>query len=125
LPRALGPDRFSTEDLAEYKAAWAQPGAMRGMLNYYRAAFSETTAATLARLRPVHAPTLVIWGERDRYLRKQLAEPSRDDVPGLERVEFLPNASHWVQQHEPERVSQLLIDFCRPSDQAPVQTFAS
>jgi epoxide hydrolase 4 len=125
LPRALGSDRFSTEDLAEYKAAWAQPGAARGMINYYRAGFWETTAATLAGLRPVHAPTLVIWGERDVYLRKQLAEPSRDDVPGLERVERLPNASHWVQQHEPERVSNLLIDFCKSAGQGTARALES
>jgi epoxide hydrolase 4 len=125
LRRALGPERFSAADLVEYQKAWAQPGAVRGMLNYYRAGFSEPTQTTLGRLRPVDAPTLVIWGERDGYLRKQLAEPSRDDVPGLERVERLPNASHWVQQHEPERVSQLLIDFCRPAAPATVRALVS
>lgn len=113
--RVLGPERFSPEDLAQYKTAWALPGVVPAMLNYYRAGFADTVATTLARIRPVHVPTLVIWGERDRYLRKQLAEPSRHDVPGLERVECLPSASHWVHQHEPERVSQLLIDFFTPA----------
>jgi hypothetical protein len=39
------------------------------------------------------------------------AEPDRDDVPGLDRVERLPGASHWVHHDEHERVNQLLIDF--------------
>ena len=56
-------------------------------------------------------PTLVIWGERDAYLGPDLAEPSRDDVPNLDRVERLPEASHWVHHDEPERVTQLLTDF--------------
>ena len=49
-----------------------------------------------AALRPIKAPTLVIWGQRDRYLGQELAEPDDDDVPGLDRVERLPDASHWV-----------------------------
>jgi pimeloyl-ACP methyl ester carboxylesterase len=116
--RALGPDRFSPEDLTEYKKAWALPGVVPAMLAYYRAGFADTAAAILARIRPIHSPTLVIWGESDHYLRTQLAEPSRDDVPGLERVERLPDASHWVHQHAPQRVSQLLIEFFTPAEVA-------
>jgi pimeloyl-ACP methyl ester carboxylesterase len=45
---------------------------------------------------------------------QELAEPDRDDVPNLDRVERLPDASHCVQHDEPERVTQLLIDFFAP-----------
>jgi len=62
-------------------------------------------------LGQVKAPTLVIWGERDRYLGEDLAEPEHDDVPNLDRVERLADASHWVHHDEAERVNQLLIDF--------------
>ena len=62
---------------------------------------------------PDSAPTLVIWGERDAYLGSDLAEPDRDDVPNLDRVERLADASHWVHHDEAERVNQLLIDFFR------------
>ena len=41
----------------------------------------------------------------------RLAEPDHDDVPNLDRVERLPDASHWVHHDEAERVPQLLIDF--------------
>ena len=64
-----------------------------------------------SEVRPISAPTLVIWGERDSYLGSDLAEPDHDDVPNLDRVERLPNASHWVHHDEAERVNQLLIDF--------------
>ena len=50
-------------------------------------------------------------GERDSYLGSDLAEPGRDDVPNLDRVERLPDASHWVHHDEAERVNQLLVDF--------------
>ena len=63
-----------------------------------------------AKLRPISAPTLVIWGERDSYLGSELAEPARDDVPNLDRVERIDEASHWVHHDAAERVNHLLID---------------
>ena len=66
-------------------------------------------------IRPISAPTLVIWGQRDRYLGRTLAEPDHDDVPNLDRVERLPDASHWVHHDEAERVNQLLVDFFAPA----------
>jgi pimeloyl-ACP methyl ester carboxylesterase len=68
-----------------------------------------------AALRPIKAPTLVIWGQRDHYLGQELAEPDHDDVPNLDRVERLPDASHWVHHDEPERVTRLLTDFFAPA----------
>src|SRR5512133_2417889 len=67
------------------------------------------------RLQIKPAPTLVIWGQRDRYLGEELADPEHDDVPNLDRVERLPNASHWVHHDEAERVTQLLTDFFAPA----------
>jgi epoxide hydrolase 4 len=107
------PGAFTPQDIERYVDAWSQPGAPTGMINPYRAAFRQTPGRSEARLRPVQAPTLVIWGERDRHLGVELAEPERADVPNLERVVRLPEASHWVHQDEPERVSQLLVDFFR------------
>jgi epoxide hydrolase 4 len=105
---------FTPADIDRYVEAWSQPGALTAMLNYYRAAFRRPPAPpTGGSLPPVQAPTVVIWGERDRHLGAELAEPDRHDVPNLERVVRLPDASHWVQHDEPDRVSELLIDFFR------------
>jgi pimeloyl-ACP methyl ester carboxylesterase len=81
------------------------------MINYYRASVRQSQKEAVAKLRPLAAETLVIWGERDSYLGPDLAEPSRDDVPNLDRVERLADASHWVHHDEAERVNELLIDF--------------
>ena len=86
-------DRQRVEEPLE---AWSQPGAATGMINYYRFSVRESPKKAEAALRPISAPTLVIWGERDRYLSPELAEPEHDDVPNLDRVERLPDASHWV-----------------------------
>jgi pimeloyl-ACP methyl ester carboxylesterase len=85
------------------------------MINYYRSSVRTPPKRAEAALRPISAPTLVIWGQRDRYLEPELAEPDHDDVPNLDRVERLPDASHWVHHDEAERVTQLLTDFFAPA----------
>ncbi len=105
------PGAYTPKDIERYVEAWSQPGAPTGMINFYRAAMRQSPRRAEARIRPVVAPTLVIWGERDRHLGAELAEPEPADVPNLERVVRLPEASHWVHQDEPERVSRLLVDF--------------
>jgi pimeloyl-ACP methyl ester carboxylesterase len=112
---------FTEGDMARSRAAWAQPGALTAMLNWYRAAMRQSPRDLERRMKPVPAPTLVIWGEQDRYLSKELAEPHRSDVPNLERVVRLPNASHWVQHDEPETVSRLLGEFFGEVALAPAQ----
>jgi len=102
---------FTPEETDRYVEAWSQPGAATGMINYYRSSVRQSQKKAEAALRPISAPTLVIWGQRDRYLGQELAEPEHDDVPNLARVERLPDASHWVHHDEAERVTQVLIDF--------------
>ena len=106
---------FTPEETDRYIEAWSQPGAATGMINYYRSSVRTPPKKAEAALRPIKAPTLVIWGQRDRYLGPELAEPDHDDVPNLDRVERLPDASHWVHHDEAERVTQLLIDFFAPA----------
>jgi epoxide hydrolase 4 len=104
------PGAFSPADIERYVEAWGRAGAGTAMLNYYRAAFRRTPGQAAAGIRPIVAPTLVIWGERDRHLGAELAEPQRRDVPALDRVERL-DASHWVQHDRPETVNRLLTEF--------------
>jgi epoxide hydrolase 4 len=85
------------------------------MINYYRASVRQSQKEAAAKLRPISAPTLVIWGERDSYLGPDLAEPDRDDVPNLARVERLADASHWVHHDDPERVNRLITEFFAPA----------
>ena len=106
---------FTPEEIDRYVESWSQPGAATGMINYYRASVRKSPKRAEAQIHLIKAPTLVIWGQRDRYLGPELAEPDHDDVPNLDRVERLPDASHWVHHDEPERVTQLLVDFFGPA----------
>ena len=106
---------YTPEEIDRYIQAWSQPGAATGMINYYRSSVRTPPKRAEAALRPIKAPTLVIWGQDDRYLGQELAEPEHDDVPNLDRVERLEGASHWVHHDRADRVNQLLIDFFAPA----------
>lgn len=114
LERDSHPGAFTPADIDRYIEAWSQPGAVTGMINYYRAAFRQTPRTAEARMRPIPAPTMIIFGETDHYLRHQLAEPYPGDVPNLERVVRLPGVSHFVQNDAPDEVNRLLIEFFSP-----------
>ena len=102
------PGTFSEEDLAHYREAWSRPGAITGMLNWYRAGLR--TRPRPPRSSRVSVPTLLIWGPKDRALLRELAQPSIDRCDDG-RLVFLEEATHWVQHEEPEEVNRLLIDF--------------
>ncbi len=108
--RADSKRAFTDEDLERYVKAWSQPGALTGMINYYRAALRRSPRSAQAQLKRIDAQTLVIWGMLDRHLGSELAEPPREWVPNA-RVERIADATHWVQHDAPERVNELLLAF--------------
>lgn len=94
---------------ARYRQAWAQPGALTGGLNYYRA--SPLFPPTASERGPldividpascrVEMPTLVIWGERDPFLLPSCLDGLQDHVPRLTLVRE-PHASHWIVHERP------------------------
>ena len=101
--------RFPPAVLGAYRDAAARPGAMTAMINYYRAlplAGPPPEAAAALRKR-CEVPTLLIWGEEDFALGRELLHGTRELVPDLV-LRSLPGISHWVQQDAPETVNALL-----------------
>jgi len=109
LLRSSRPGTFSDEDLAQYRATWSQPGALTGMINWYRALFR---ARVKFPDKIVRVPTRILWGERDAFLLAEMARESLNYCTNAELFTFA-NATHWLQHEEPARVSELLIDFFR------------
>ncbi|HKL88262.1 MAG TPA: alpha/beta hydrolase [Salinibacter sp.] len=101
-------DTFSVADLAAYRQAWRQPGRLRGMLHWYRAAARRALRGSPSDA-PVNAPTLVLWGARDVALSQQMAAPSAD-LCRDGRLVVLENATHWVQHDAPDTVTHHLLD---------------
>ena len=112
--RGVNPDAYTPGDRELYRAAWDQPGAATGMINYYRALGRSAGAAGADdKSLQVRVPTLVLWGERDVALLPELASGLERWVPDVRVVRF-PRASHWVMRDEPLRVNNLISGFLTP-----------
>jgi pimeloyl-ACP methyl ester carboxylesterase len=95
------------EDSARrYAARAADPTAIRGPLNWYRAIpFSRGD-----RLGPVATPSLLLWGDRDRFLTRAAAEACERYVTGPYRFVALAGASHWLPSEASDDVAPPLLE---------------
>lgn len=108
------PAWLSQNDLDYYVSAFKEAG-FRGGINYYRnfhrnwEITSELANATIER------PVVFIAGEEDTVIggatAKQLSERMKPHVPGLRNVHLIPETGHWVQQEQPEKTNQFILDF--------------
>lgn len=99
------PGTFTRNDIKLFLAAWRRQG-LGGGINWYRAVVRHPRR--LPEPVPlILAPTLLIWGEDDAFLGKELTYGTDNYVRDLE-IAYLPDTSHWVQQEEPEKVNHLL-----------------
>lgn len=102
---------FDAQGLRRYRQALARPGALRAALAYYRAAGRQGTRGMYRGTgMRVEAPTLVLWGEEDAYLGRELVAGTERFVPDL-RVRTLPGCSHWVQQQCAPAVTAEMLSF--------------
>ncbi len=98
---------FTEEDLAVYRAAWSKPGAITGMLNWYRAIWQQTPSFGDGR---VSVPVGLIWGTQDRFAGVDLARQSVA-LCDQGKLDLIEDATHWVHQEQPEPVTRLIQRF--------------
>jgi epoxide hydrolase 4 len=119
LTEGLKTGVFTDQDKADYIAAWSQPGALTGMLNYYRAANmgppmkpGETARSFETGIADpvVKVPTLVIWGEKDTHLLASNLDGLAAYVPDL-TVRRIADGTHWVIHEKPAEVAGFMRAF--------------
>ena len=103
------PVRVTAADVDQYYAPVAQPQygrALMGVLRQFR------FDALQGRLDRIAAPTLVLWGEEDRWVPLGLG---RALAAGITRSAFLSvaRAGHSVQEEAPDEVNHLVIRFLK------------
>jgi pimeloyl-ACP methyl ester carboxylesterase len=79
---------------------WGLPALARG-------AWAATHTVFAGR---IEAPTLLVWGARDRLVPPALAESWRSAIPDA-RLEVVAGAGHVPMLETPERFNELLHDF--------------
>ncbi len=105
---AINQEAFSSFDIHVMATAIAQPGALTSMLNWYRAIVRDRSA--LEHLRPIEAPTLLIWAEDDVALGRSLTYGLEPWVSHL-KIHTISHCGHWVQNEAPEEVNEQLLTF--------------
>jgi len=123
-------DAITDDDLRVLRDAASRPGALRGGINYYRAIFRQqfradapawlrrlagwTDVAPPRRRREdwprITAPTLLIWGEQDIALRKELTYGMEPLFDAPFRIRYVPDSGHWIQQEQAALVNELLLE---------------
>jgi pimeloyl-ACP methyl ester carboxylesterase len=110
------PGTFSDADLAVYKAAAREPGALTAAVNYYRANLRSflgrgSRDKEISRHERVRVPTLFVYGERDFAILPETVKGVADYVDAPYTELRLARSNHWVQQESPAEVNAALLSF--------------
>lgn len=125
---AIDKTRFPDEVTEVYRQNAIQPGALTAMVNWYRGLRHMPPAWSALTADPpvIEIPTLLLWGEEDVALGKELTYGTDALVRDL-TLRYLPNVSHWVQQEAPETVNAMIdawlngtdVPFAEPTSATP------
>jgi pimeloyl-ACP methyl ester carboxylesterase len=109
---AVDKSHFSDDVTRVYRTNAGEPGALTAMLNYYRALFRSFSELSKQSFPEITVPTLLLWGEADISLGKELTFATNRYVKEL-TVRYLPDVSHWVQQEAPDTVNRMIEAWLR------------
>jgi pimeloyl-ACP methyl ester carboxylesterase len=104
------------EDVPAYRHAWSQPGAVHGMIAWYRAMI-PALFRRFPRTR-IAAPTLLLWGKRDPFLASAMARPSME-LCERGRLVVLEEQTHWLHWDAPDQVNALIADWLGAAPEEP------
>ena len=116
---------LTDEQKQGYIDAWSQPGAVQGMLRYYRSMPQlaaregqtqtgpqmDTDNMKVPQIR-ITVPTKVLWGVQDKAFVPEILDGLDQYVPDLQVTRF-EKASHWLQHEFPDEVNSEIDHFLR------------
>ena len=130
LEKAIGTEvhlrKLSKEERQAYVDEWSEPGALTGMINWYRAMNISVPEPGERAHKPVwthlpfpkvKVPTLVVWGLRDKALLPVQLEGLNNLVEDL-RIVVERGAGHFIQWERPEVVTSAIRDFIAETPEA-------
>ncbi len=125
LARMTGRTNLPAEECQAHLSAWAQPGAIQAMINWYlandfqipknfdHAAIKTTFDTEEWRIKPRH---LLVWGERDPFLRPSCHKELEVYCDDLTKV-VIAEASHWPPGSDLDRFIYEVGNFLTASSQ--------
>jgi pimeloyl-ACP methyl ester carboxylesterase len=102
---------------------WVRPGIenaeiRRDTRKFLRGASPSQTIEAAEKLKGFDRPTLLAWGEEDRFFGIKYAERLAADIPKA-RLERIPEARTFVSLDQPARLAELIAAFVREPTEAP------
>jgi pimeloyl-ACP methyl ester carboxylesterase len=103
------PAKVSEERVEEYVAPLLRPGSVRAIRSVLKPRAAEVAAfpELVARVR---APTLILWGNEDRWVPVEQAELFRAAIPGSRTI-VLRRCGHVPQEERPIETGALVESF--------------
>jgi len=98
---------FDESDRKLLVESWSQPGALTGMLNYYRAIARRSARSMQLRIT---TRTLILFSTCDPALGAGLADASLPWCDEAQLIRF-EGARHWIQREEAPRVTAQILGF--------------
>jgi pimeloyl-ACP methyl ester carboxylesterase len=117
LDRMINPNRLPAwlgEDHLALATAEFERTGFRGGLNWYRNIDLNWSLLAAFEGMKIRQPALFVAGTRDisiAGLGKAALDELPTTVPGLERIELIEGAGHWIQEERPAEVNAALIGF--------------
>ncbi|HEV2924273.1 MAG TPA: alpha/beta fold hydrolase [Solirubrobacteraceae bacterium] len=107
-----GSSRMTDEAFDQYWKGFADDTRRRGHLELYRSGDFDKLIPYEGRVAALAVPTLILWGEQDRFASVAMARRFHEEISGSE-LHVFEGAGHFVWDDEPERASRALVDFLR------------
>jgi pimeloyl-ACP methyl ester carboxylesterase len=114
---AMRKGAFTDTDIAVYKKALREPNALTCAVNYYRANFiplfftkKKKESEDLSDDR-VRVPTLLIYGERDKFIVPETLEGVNRFVDAPYHEARFKSYGHWIQNEAPQEINAELESF--------------
>lgn len=101
---------MSDQAIEEYWKGFAGESRRLGHLELYRSGDFDKLLPYEGRLAALDLPTLVLWGEEDRFASVRMAHRFHQELPSSE-LEVIAGAGHFVWDDEPQRSTGVLVDF--------------
>jgi len=108
--RAAAQRVMSDEEIAPYVAPWLGEVGQAAFYRQIAQMDQKYTDEVTPRYGEVRCPTLILWGEQDRWIPIERGGQLQRAIPGS-RFRAIANAGHLVQEDAPEAIVAALLGF--------------
>jgi pimeloyl-ACP methyl ester carboxylesterase len=100
---------LSKEDIAAYQAPFASPESRAALVKTLNNIKIDDLGDIVKKFPELGIPISIIYGEKDIWLASEMRRIGQE-IPDS-NITSIPNCGHFLQEDQPERLSELLVEF--------------